>query len=172
MPVRFTCPKCLTPNSWPTSTAGTTVRCPVCSKRVTIPANVPRRVQKFPSATEADFDPPEAPRLQFEPEPAPIPESSAIRTRESNYPALSIVATCYHVLAILAGIVTLFMAVTGVAGLLEGGITGVALLSLIINLVGGAVAVVTLLAVGEGIRLMIDIVGTLRQIRDEMRGTS
>jgi DNA-directed RNA polymerase subunit RPC12/RpoP len=65
MPIRFVCPRCKTPNSWPSASAGSTVRCPQCSKEIAIPASLTKKKASLP------------------PEPEPTPHWSQFETDEA-----------------------------------------------------------------------------------------
>jgi hypothetical protein len=86
---------------------------------------------------------------------------------ESKYPALTTLAKCYQSLAIICGAVA---AVTALGGLAVVGSEnfGSALILVLVCIAWGLVSVITLLAISEGIRLMIDIEDVLRQIRERL----
>ena len=95
--------------------------------------------------------------------PAPAP------TTPMKYPAMSVIVGCYRLLAVICGL-------AAAIGVVIGGITasnyamiGVAVM--IGSAVWGALTVVSLLALAEGISLMIDIEYALRQIRDRLPGS-
>jgi DNA-directed RNA polymerase subunit RPC12/RpoP len=48
MAIRFNCPRCQAPNSWPNDSEGTTVACPQCSQRIAIPTNVATKTAVIP----------------------------------------------------------------------------------------------------------------------------
>ncbi len=81
------------------------------------------------------------------------------RYQARRYPALRVVAGCYEVLAILVAIAAAAVAVAGLLGKSTGPLQGqsygmpVALLSILV----GGIAALTLKALGEGIRVFLDI---------------
>ena len=93
MPIRFVCPRCQAPNSWPKATAGTTVACQHCSKRIAIPKNVTKGVESTadfaqidegsaagPPSEPATPDSPAAPiQMQLASMPYSLPSGASIR---------------------------------------------------------------------------------------------
>jgi hypothetical protein len=92
--------------------------------------------------------------------------ASATLASRSPYPALDGLLGWYRTLAVLNGVAAVILVIVGIATL--GQQVRAALLLIVGGGVYGAVSVVTLLAAAEGIRLMIDVVANLRDIRDRL----
>jgi hypothetical protein len=84
-----------------------------------------------------------------------------------RYPALHMLAVWYTMLAFVAGIVAAIGCIyLGIVVLNRDAASGTTML--LTFMVGGAVSVITLLAIAEGIKLAIDVAADLREIRDRL----
>jgi hypothetical protein len=92
--------------------------------------------------------------------------SSTLHISRSPYPALDALTGWYRTLAVLNGVAAVVLVIVGVSISTQNG-QG-ALLLIVGGALYGAVSVVTLLAAAEGIKLMIDVVANLRDIRDRL----
>jgi hypothetical protein len=100
MAIRFTCPRCQTPNSWPIESIGSEVRCPQCSKRITIPASLAQRITPVAPVSEASRAVAEA--AETFADAVATPQQPALQPPQLTQPAKSTVSTlarvCYALL--------------------------------------------------------------------------
>jgi hypothetical protein len=98
------------------------------------------------------------------PPPPPPPPMPVAPT--NKYPAMAVLAGWYRFLAVVCGIAAVAGVIAGLAAVEKN--TGLGLALIAGSVVWGALAVVSLVALAEGIGLMTDIEATLRQIRDRL----
>ena len=83
-----------------------------------------------------------------------------------RYKALETLAGWYTVLAVMSIVSALILCIMGVAALSVDAVGG--LTAIIISAVAGAISAITLLALAQGITLMIHVAEDLRVIREEI----
>jgi hypothetical protein len=87
-------------------------------------------------------------------------------TQNRKYPNLSLVANLYRYLAVVC---VLAAGVGVVAGIVQANRNqDVSVVIVIMSLFGGVLSTISMLALAEGIELMVDIEDNLRQIRDKL----
>jgi hypothetical protein len=79
-----------------------------------------------------------------------------------KYPALHTISAIYKILAIIIGIASFIGLFWGLSQLDSQYTKGVGLITTVYSLIVGFIAVITLLAISEGIKLFIDIEGNTR----------
>jgi len=104
--------------------------------------------------------------LRDVPETGPRMTPPARAKPRGRYSALQVLAGWFTILAVVNGIAAAIGCIGGMVVLGRDKGSGAAMI--ITCLIGGAIAVITLLAFAEGIKLAIDVATDLRELRDRM----